>query len=251
MKNKLPRELGFGVRLAAVCAFGAITVVTASATTITFAQYNQASSTNQLASGMVNFTFLVAGTIFGEAPQLANFSLTAASTQIGNCAVACGGGDTLTQYGYAGTFSFTDAAGGLDPGALLLMGTFAVTGSPATTGAQFSSSMGGSGGSFDASATAGNLNQLVLTSAFLNFSNQTEEDSSFSLSSLNPNFAVGTITNDQAYPGAGPFLASGTGTFSSNPGPSTVPEPGTVCLMAGAGLIGIGLARRRKRFDQV
>src|SRR6185437_15521100 len=113
-------------------------------------------------------------------------------SQIGNCGnptTPCGPGDSLVQPGYAGTFSFIDSSAGSHFGTNLLSGTFAVTGSPATTGAQFSSSVGSTGGSFNASATAGNLNQLVMTSAYLNFIGQTEENASWSLSSLIPNFA--------------------------------------------------------------
>jgi hypothetical protein len=78
----------------------------------------------------------------------------------------------------------------------------------------------------DASATAGNLSQRVFTSQFVAFIGETDEDASWSLSSLIPNFAVGTVTNDQAYPAAGVLNASGTGTFSSNPVPA--PQPTTL-----------------------
>jgi hypothetical protein len=61
----------------------------------------------------------------------------ATSGQVGNCGVSCGAGDSFVQPGYTGTFSFIDTA--TVPGANLLSGTFAVTGSPSTTGAQFSS----------------------------------------------------------------------------------------------------------------
>jgi hypothetical protein len=73
-----------------------------------------------------------------------------------------------------------------------------VTGSPSTTGAQFSSSVGSSGGSFDASATAGNLNQRIFTSDYFSFLNQDTENASWSLSSLIPNFATGPVTGNQA-----------------------------------------------------
>lgn len=108
----------------------------------------------------------------------------------------------------------------------MLSGTFAVTGTAATTGAQFGSHIGSNGASFDASATAGNLDQLIFTSQYLAFIGETDEDASWSLSSLIPNFAVGTVTNDQAYPAAGVLNASGTGTFSSNPVPA--PQPTTL-----------------------
>jgi len=222
---------------------------------VTFAQYNQANgaaqewtistsgtTTTVTDSGAVNFTFSgVTGLPF-SGPQAANFTLTATSTSPGDCGVNCGAGDSLTQFGYTGTFEFTDTALGTD----LLSGVFEVTGSPTTTGAQFESFIGSSGASFDASATAGNLNQLVLSSAYLVLAGQTQETASFSLSSLIPNFAVGTITSGTAYPAAGPFNASGTGTFSSNPGPTATPEPATLALIGG-GLMGLGILRRRRK----
>jgi hypothetical protein len=91
----------------------------------------------------------------------------------------------------------------------------------------------------------GNLNQLVLTSAFVSFSpSTTQEVASFSLSSLIPNFAITTPVADKAYP-SGAFTAAGTGTFSSNPAPTVTPEPATMALIGG-GLLGLGLLRRRK-----
>ena len=238
----------------ATLALAAIAVGPVMAAPVTFAQYNQlngntqqwsittsGSSTVVTATGSVLFTFSVPGLPFGPS-EAATFTLSATSSQIGNCGVSCGAGDSLVQHGYAGTFSFIDA--GLFPGTNLLSGTFAVTGSPATTGAQFSSSIGGSGGSFNASATAGNLNQLVFTSSYLNFAGQTQEDASWSLSSLIPDFSVGTVTANQAFPGP-QFNASGTGTFSSNPGPS-IPEPGSLVLIGG-GLCIAALTMRYRR----
>jgi hypothetical protein len=242
---------------------GALAVVvlstgTAMAAPITFAQYFQVngntqqwtvsvsgSTTTVAATGSVLFQFSGVPGLPFAGPENAMFTLNATSTQVGNCGVSCGPGDSFVQPGYSGTFSFID--NGAAPGANLLSGTFAVTGSPSTTGAQFSSSIGGTGGSFNASATAGNLNQLVFTSAYLNFANQVNEDASWSLSSLIPNFAVDTITANQARPAAAmPFHAAGTGTFSSNPGPTAAPEPATFGII-GAALVGLSL-KARKRF---
>jgi len=217
---------------------------------VTFGQYFQQNGATQQwsistsgntttvsASGAVDFLFSGVSGLPFSGPEAATFSFNATSTQLGNCGVNCGPGDSYVQPGYSGTFSFIDA--GAHPGANLLSGTFAVTGSPSTTGAQFSSSIGSSGGSFNASATAGNLSQLVLTSNYLAFIGETDENASWSLSSLIPNFATGTVTGNQAYPGAGPFNASGSGTFSSNPGPVAAPEPSTFALF-GSGLLGLG-----------
>jgi hypothetical protein len=243
--------------------WAALTLVTlavgpAMAAPLTFAQYFQSNGSQQqwtvstaggtttvTATGPVLFQFSGVPVPFA-APEISTFTLSATSSQEGNCGVSCGPGDSFVQPGYTGTFSFIDA--GMFPGTDLLSGTFAVTGSPATTGAQFSSSIGGTGGSFNASSTAGNLNQLVFTSAYLNFVGQTQEDASWSLSSLIPNFAVGTTTLNQAFPAAGPFNASGTGTFSSNPGPVGTPEPATLVLIGG-GLCLVALTMRRRGRD--
>jgi hypothetical protein len=229
----------------------------ANAVPVTFAQFIQedgaaqnwqistsGTSTVVTVSGAVYISFSGVPGLPFSGPQSAEFTLTATSNSLGACGVACGAGDSLTQAGYAGTFSFIDT--GSLPGTNLLSGTFSVTGSPSTTGAQFSSHVGSSGASFDASATGGNLDQLVLTSAYVQFLNTTDEDASFSLSSLIPNFATGTVTNDEAYPAEGNFAAAGTGTFSSNPGPVAAPEPPTLAVLA-SGLMGLGLMTRGKR----
>jgi hypothetical protein len=168
----------------------AVMAAPAIAADVTFAQFDQFDGATQQwsittskgtttvsPSGSTEFTFSGVGVPF-SGPQLATLALTASSTQIGSCGVACGAGDSFDQFGYSGTFSFTEAAGPY-AGDILLQGIFEVTGSPSTTGAQFNANVGSSSGGFDASATAGNLNQLVLSSAFVDFIGQTEEDASF------------------------------------------------------------------------
>lgn len=240
----------------AICAL----VTSANAAPVTFAQFVQQNGAAQLwnistsgttttvtVSGAVYFSFSGVSGVPFSGPESANFTLTATSNSIGACGVSCGAGDSLTQAGYSGTFSFIDT--GMMPGANLLSGTFSVTGSPSTTGAQFSSHVGSSGASFDASATAGNLSQLVFTSQFLAFLDETDEDGSFSLSSLIPDFATGVVTANQAYPAAGTFDGAGTGTFSSNPGPLPAPEPPAIALF-GTGLLGLGFVFRERSFRQ-
>jgi hypothetical protein len=240
----------------------AVMAVSPSMAQVTFAQYDQVNGATQewsistttsgeitttvSSTGSVEFTFSgIPGEPLAE-PQTATFTLNATSTQLGNCGSTCGPGDSYVQPGYSGTFSFIDTTLGPDDGDNLLSGTFAVTGSPSTTGAQFSSSIGGGSGSFTASATAGNLNQLVLTSAFINFTGSTLEVASFSLSSLVPNFALQTplTGGNQGFPTAS-FNASGSGTFSAAAPALVTPEPATVFLIGG-GLLGLDMVRRRK-----
>ena len=248
-------------RAAGATAFIVTAIGPAMATPTTFAQYIQqngalqewmvstsGTTTTLSASGAVFFSFSGVSGLPFNGPESANFQLMATSNQIGNCGVNCGPGDSYVQPGYTGSFSFTDT--GSAPGANLLSGTFAVTGSPATTGAQFSSSVGSSGGSFNASSTAGNLGQLVLTSTYLGFPGATNENVSFSLSSLIPNFATGSVNGSQAFPADGPFNASGSGTFSSNPAPAAaIPEPLSAAVL-GSALTGLSLVRRRRQVRQ-
>ena len=246
----------------ATFAFVVLTAGPAAASVVTFAQMTQANGAQQAwsiatsTSGSTTTTtvsdssavFLTFSGVNGlpfSGPEAAIFTLSATSTQIGSCGVNCGAGDSFSQFGYVGDFSITD--NGSDKGADLLSGVFSVTGSPSTTGAQITSNIGSGNAGFVASATAGNLNQLVLTSAFLNFIGQTQETASFALSSVTPDFALGTVTNGQGFPATGPppFTASGVGTFSANPGPTNAaPEPAAL-FMLGGGLLGLGLIRRK------
>jgi len=228
---------------AALFAATILTVSSASAAGITFGQYTQVSGGAQQwtisdstgtttiisASGTVDFTFSgVPGSPIG--PQVADFLLSATSTTTGTTNV-----NAYSEAGFSGTFSFTDTS--LPAGYQnLLSGTFQSYG----TGAQLNESVGGTGGGFGASDTAINLNEVVMTSSYIDFTNQTLQTSTFTLSSLSPSFTAGGTAD---MPTGGPYGAAGVGTFSSNPG--FVPEPGTFCLI-GAGLAGFGLVRRRK-----
>ena len=184
----------------------------------------------------VNFTFLGTGAPFGGLAQNATLTVSATSDTDGNCAHNCANGDQFTQDCYSGYFTFTDTA----LGTTLLHGVFQVVGTGATLS---TNAIGGTGASFVGIADANDLNQLVLSSAYLNFVNQTQETASFSLSSVTPDFDIGFVTAAQAYPTT--FAAAASGTFSSNPGPMVAPEPATFAMIGG-GLIGLGVLRRRK-----
>jgi hypothetical protein len=236
---------------------GLIVANPAIAVPITFVQYFQANGSTQqwsvstsgtetsvAASGDVFLLFSGTPGLPFSGPEAALFTLTATSDQPGSCGVNCGPGDSFVQPGYTGTFSFIDEAAA--PGTNLLSGTFAVTMSPSTTGAQFSSSIGSTGGSFNASATAGNLDQLIFTSDYVLFlPSITNANASFSLSSVIPIFSTGTVTGSQAYPSSSIFDASGSGTFSVNTASGSIPEPTSLALLS-LSLIGVGLAHRHK-----
>src|ERR1035441_3027555 len=122
------------------------------------------------ATGQDNFSYLVAGTPFGlGTPVLANFLLTGTTTQAGACGtVGCPNGDSFTEQGFTGTFSYT-VAGGAFAGQNLLSGTYTVSADPTNSGGKYSNSIGGTGGSFAASQTTLNPGGMMLTSSFLNF----------------------------------------------------------------------------------
>jgi hypothetical protein len=243
--------------LVGACAAAVVAAAPVLATPLTFAQYIQSDGAEQQwsisssggtsvisASGSGKFSFSgVVGSPF-VGPESVNFTLSATSNQLGNCGVSCGPGDSYVQPGYTGAFSFIDT--GSAPGANLLSGTFAVTNSPSTTGAQFSSSIGSSGGNFNSSSTSGNLSQLVLTSSYIGFTDAVVEDASWSLSSLIPNFSAGPVSaGKQADPG-GVFDAAGTGTFSYATSATDISEPDAMSLLAPALLlIGVGLVCRK------
>ena len=96
---------------------------------------------------------------------------------------------------------------------------------------------GGSGG-FSASSLSGTVS---FSSDFLSFSAAVQRDVGLSFSSIIPGLARGPngFFLD--------FTAAGTGTFSSDPVPTFIPEPSTYAMLAGAaGLAFFVLARRRR-----
>jgi hypothetical protein len=235
---------------------------------VTFAQYLQANNNQDFsvvttnlgggnfsvtvtASGLINFTYLVP-TLFDGAAQAANLSFTATSTFTGNCAgvtdtTCTQNGDPYTETGFAGSFSITRTTpfGGLSN---LLSGTFNMlpVGNPnrPTSGGHISSTIGGSGATYEATQTATNPTQIVFASDFLNFAGVSLEDGTFSMSSVAPPFGVqGNTGNSDGFPNG--FTAAASGTFSSAPAPTGSPEPVTTVLL-GSALVGLGLLGRKR-----
>jgi len=247
--------------LAAMLALSVIAVAPARANSVTFAQYfeqtgNQEwslttspSSATLTASGNEFFIFNNTLTPFNGMVLSAAFLLTMTTATAGNCGNVCANGDSLTEQGYSGTFSFigNSPTDGVLNGVNLLSGTFS-TGGP-NLGGTFLCTVGSGCGSLSAGTSPTQPGQVTFTSgvAGINFATQTALAAAFSFSSTNPaSFAVGTVTSGTAFPAGGPYNLAGTGTFSTQPG--FVPEPGSLTLTSvGFGLCALASVLRRSR----
>jgi hypothetical protein len=221
--------------LSAICVLAAGMTGTAGASQIAqFIQFNQNSSIFSFtdvggtsdsfsATGQIEFTFANGlGTPFDGVERLANFTFTATSSTPGTTAA---GSDN--EGGFSGSFSIIDAALLTN----LLSGTFG-------SSAFANGSDGGTSAAFQDSTPPSS--EVSFTSDYLNFALSTTQAFSISLSSIAPEFTLGTgdFINDSG--------AVGSGTFSAVPPPtSNSPEPATA-TMIGLALTGVGLFLRKK-----
>ena len=206
---------------------------------------NPAGTVTISASGQDFFTFLVGGTPF-VGPVLANFTLNATSNSAGTCgSVGCPNGDTFSEQGFTGSFSYTVASGPF-LGGVLLAGTFNTNVTPANSGGNLLESINGTGGSFGGTQTGGNPNGVVMSSDFLNFIGVSNEAASFAFSAGSPNFSVNPTGTNSSFPTTGTtFQDNHSDTFSSEPAPTGSPEPATMGLL-GSALVGLGVIRRKR-----
>lgn len=173
---------------------------------------------------------------FVNSPLSALGSLTASFTMsIAVTAPAASlGGGAYTQSTGAGSFSFLSTTPFTWSGTTYAAGTNLLSGNFCTATMFGASTSGSLTGSTDTCAF------LTFTSDLLNFGNTTARDFSLSLTAITP--ALNAISGETL----DTFTAFSGGSFSAEPLPNPVPEPGTwAMLVLGMGLVGSVHRRRR------
>jgi hypothetical protein len=205
-----------------------------------FTVLNTGGTTTITGSGQDIFTFLVSAAI--TTPVLANVAFTATSTVKGMCgSIGCPNGDSFTQQGYSGSFTYIVASGPFT-GQTLLSGTFSVTAVPSNSGGVLSASIGGASIDYSATQTASNPTAIQLASAFVSFAAGTTFSGDWLLSGVTPAFAVDATPTMLSNPLSGQvFDPTSAATFSAAP----APEPASMALFALA-LAGLAPFFRRR-----
>lgn len=264
MKSSIASKL-----VGATLALAATLVVTtpASATVTTFATFspigsnknlwwaNTSNSTNAVltsistptavlpGSANVRFSFLNSSLSPSVTNVTARFFMTAA---VINTRATLTGGD-LNQDNIGGGFSFISTTAITVGGKTYAAGSNLLTG--IFGGAAIAGQRNGLTGSFTGSSVGSDT--LVYSSDFLNFDGVNNSSFAMSLSSLNAPLNAAPIASNPTR-ALRTFRASVAGQFSTDPAPAPVPEPATWAMMlAGFGMIGFGLRRRRKHSVRV
>lgn len=204
---------------------------------------------------IVSFNFLVGGL-----PQSvrAEFTLFGTTTNTAAQTVGVCPGPTcfLIQANITGAFSFTAkaASGGSQTiGAYTIPDGTNLLSATNYTGALIAGVRGGSSAAFTGTDPVGGSITYVSDAMFgLDYSNTTARDFSITLGSIGQTSGTQVGFNAKAYNAAPTaalttFRASANGTFGSEPSPS-VPEPATWALfVAGFGMVGFQVRRRRQQ----
>jgi len=219
---------------------------------VTFAQFQQAISGNQFtftnnstspnnlkltANLPVTFKFLVPS-LYGlpvNTPIAAQLVVTATAT------VPAGTSGAHIFQGFSTVSMTFVAVGGPHPGSNLLTIV-------STSNGELDGNRGANSGSLNGDTGSGSV--VNFTSDFLVFTATIERAYTLSFTSLNPALGLGshTATNHQTTGYLKSFTAAGTGTFASDPAPTTgVPEPSpAIALLIGSAGLTLLFVRNRK-----
>jgi hypothetical protein len=175
----------------------------------------------------------------GLLDQNINAVLTFSATANGSPAINAGG--SPTQQFLNTNFTFTSVGTQTIGGVTIAPGTVLLSATNNAVVPPIAATLSGGAQSSTFSAPVGTFpNNIVYSSAFINFAGTT-----------NPGFAY-SLTPGLTTSGAGPtlainpFTAAGTGTFTATAAPAAVPEPGSLAFVAGIGVCGSALAFRRR-----
>lgn len=194
-------------------------------------------TSNVLGATSVNFNFLQASLVSLGA-LASNFTLQGTSSASPAVAV----GSFLVQPVVSGSFSFIYTGPSFTVGATTYVaGTNLLSG--VFTNAEIFGQSAATSGSLSASTGSGG--SITYTSDLLDFTNTISQDYAISLTAITP-----AIFRQNASSSLRSFKASTGGSFSTDPAPIVVavPEPATwAMLVAGFGLVGVSLRRRKPR----